>query len=188
MAFVNTRKAVEILGVHPNTLRSWDKNGKIKTIRTPTGQRLYDISDFMQQKRRVVCYSRVSSAKQKDDLKRQTAYLKERWPEADFIEDIGSGLNFKRKGLSKLIDQILEGRVEIVVVAHKDRLCRFGFDLFAQLCEKHKTQILVLDNSTMSAAEELTRDITTIIHVFSCRLHGLRKYNKKIQEDSDIPK
>jgi predicted site-specific integrase-resolvase len=187
MKYYKTAKAAKLLGVHPNTLRAWDREGKISTIRTPSGQRLFDVSKFLQQEQKVLCYARVSSQKQKDDLQRQISYLQEKFPQAEIIKDIGSGINFKRKGLLNLINQIEQGRVGKVVVAHKDRLCRFAFDLLKQLFEKHGTQIVVLNEVSCSPEQELVQDLTTIVHVFSCRLHGLRKYSKTLKEDSDLP-
>lgn len=187
MKYYKTSKAAELLGVHPNTLRNWDREGKISTIRTPSGQRLYDVSRFLQQEQRVVCYARVSSQKQKDDLQRQIQYLQEKYPNSETITDIGSGINFKRKGLLKLINQVEQGRVGKIVVAHKDRLCRFAFDLLKQLFEKHGAQIVVLNEVSCSPEQELVQDLATIVHVFSCRLHGLRKYNKTLKEDKDLP-
>lgn len=185
--YVKISKASKLLGVHAQTLRRWDKDGKLKTIRTPSGQRLIDVSEFLEQSQQVVCYARVSSRKQKDDLDRQINYLQEKFPISKVIKDVGSGINFKRPGLLNLIDLVTERKVKTVVVAHKDRLCRFAFDLLEQLFKKYGTQILVLNEVNCSPEEELTRDLTTIIHVFSCRLHGLRKYSKKIKEDKDLP-
>jgi predicted site-specific integrase-resolvase len=185
--YVKISKASKILGIHPQTLRRWDKDGKLKTIRSPSGQRLIDVSEFLEQSQRVICYARVSSGKQKEDLERQSNYLQEKYPKSEIIQDVGSGINFKRKGLLKLIDLVAERKVKTIVVAHKDRLCRFAFDLLEQLFKKYGTQILVLDEVNCSPQEELTKDLTTIIHVFSCRLHGLKKYSKKVKKDKDLP-
>jgi predicted site-specific integrase-resolvase len=111
-----------------------------------------------------------------------------RYPEHELIEDIGSGLNFKRKGFNSLLELILQGKVSEVVVAHKDRLCRFGFELIESIASKNNCTIVVLDDSKLSPQAELVQDLLSIIHVFSCRIYGLRKYNRKIKEDSDIPK
>jgi len=104
------------------------------------------------------------------------------------VFDIASGLNFKRKGLDSVLERVLSGKVEEVVVAHKDRLCRFGFELFESIARFHNTRIVVLDAAQESPQAELVRDLLSIIHVFSCRLYGLRKYSKQIKEDSDLPK
>lgn len=187
MNYINTKAACSRLGVHPNTLRNWDKEGKIKTIRTPGGNRLYDLSSISQERTKII-YARVSSNGQKPDLEKQISYLRTRYPEYDLIQDIGSGLNFKRKGLATLLDRILSGNVDEVVIAHRDRLCRFGFDMLNAIANKFNTRIVVLNESQLSPQEELVQDLLSIIHVFSCRLYGLRKYSGEIKKDKDLPK
>lgn len=187
---VKTKKACEILGVHPNTLRNWAKEGKINYVRQEHGNRLYDVDEFLRrgkgQQRARIIYTRVSSRNQKDDLANQVKYLRERYPSHELIEDIGSGLNFKRKGLNTLLERVMSGGVEEIVVSHRDRLCRFGFDFIRNIASKYNTRIVVLDNTHLSPQDELVRDLVSIIHVFSCRIYGLRKYNRKIKEDKDL--
>lgn len=187
MNYINTKTACIRLGVHPNTLRNWDKEGKIKTIRTPGGNRLYDLSSISQERTKII-YARVSSNGQKPDLEKQISYLRTRYPKYDLIQDIGSGLNFKRKGFATLLDRILSGNVDEVVIAHRDRLCRFGFDMLNAIANKFNTRIVVLNESQLSPQEELVQDLLSIIHVFSCRLYGLRKYSGEIKKDKDLPK
>lgn len=187
MRYLSTREACEYLGVTPQTLRLWDRLGKIPTIRSPGGHRRYDVSGFIQGRRKVI-YARVSSRNQQDDLRGQVEHLRFRYPEHELIEDIGSGLNFKRKGFCALLDSILSGEVEELVVAHRDRLCRFGFELVARIASKYNCRIVVLDESKLSPQEELVRDLLSIIHVFGCRLYGLRKYSRKVKEDKDLSK
>lgn len=189
---VKTKKACQILGVHPNTLRTWAKEGKINYVRQPSGNRMYDVDEFLkrgtpQQKDKYI-YARVSSKNQKDDLSNQIKFLRERYPAHKLIEDYGSGLNFKRKGFNALLEQILSGNVEEIVISHRDRLCRFGFEFIRNIASKYDCKFVVLDNTQLSPEEELVRDLISIIHVFSCRIYGLRKYNRKIKEDKDIPK
>ena len=109
------------------------------------------------------------------------------YPDAEIIKDIGSGLNFKRKGLRTILDRLLRGDKLKIVVACRDRLCRFGFELVQYLVEQNGGEIVVLDQTIYCPESEMVADILSIIHVFSCRMHGLRKYSKKIQEDQDIP-
>ena len=189
MAYVPLRKAVEKLGLHPNTLRRYANEGKIPIIKNEAGQRLYDVEAYIRPAANpsLVCYCRVSSSKQKDDLNRQIAYMQSLYPEAEIIKDIGSGLNFKRKGLRTILDRLLRGDKLKVVVACRDRLCRFGFELIQYMVEQNGGEILVLDKTVHCPQTELTTDLLSIIHVFSCRMHGLRKYSKKIKEDKDIP-
>ncbi|MEP6545789.1 IS607 family transposase, partial [Microcoleus vaginatus GB1-A2] len=132
MAYVPLRKAVEFLGLHPHTLRKYADEGKIKSIKNEAGQRLYDVESYQRGATRttIVCYCRVSSAKQRDDLARQVEFMEQQYPDAEIIQEIGSGLNFKRKGLQALLVRFMRGEQLTIVVACKDRLCRFGFELF----------------------------------------------------------
>lgn len=189
MAYVPLRKAVEKLGLHPNTLRRYANEEKIPIIKNEAGQRLYDVEAYIRgaANASLVCYCRVNSSKQKDDLNRQIAYMQSLYPEAEIIKDIGSGLNFKRKGLRSILDRLLRGDKLKVIVACRDRLCRFGFELIQYMVEQNGGEILVLDQTVHCPQTELTTDLLSIIHVFSCRMHGLRKYSKKIKEDKDIP-
>ncbi|GAB4242823.1 MAG: IS607-like element ISTko1 family transposase [Stanieria sp.] len=179
--------------MHPNTLRRYANEGKIKVIKNETGKRLYDVESYIRSSANtsLVCYCRVSSTKQKDDLNRQIAYMRSIYPGAEIIQDIGSGLNFKRKGLRSLLDRLLCGDKLKIVVACRDRLCRFGFELIQYMVEQNGGEIVVLDQTVHCPQSELTSDLLSIIHIFSCRMHGLRKYSKKIKEeikeDKDIP-
>lgn len=188
---VPSRVAASELGVHPNTLRNWANEGKIKVVKTATGQRRYDLSTLVSDgsglQRSRICYCRVSSTKQRDDLERQVGHMRKLFPTYEIITDIGSGLNFKRKGLLSILERAMRGDVEELVVAYRDRLCRFGFDLIEWIIYKNGGKLLVLDNPDVSPYTELTRDLLSVLHVFSCRLHGLRKYGRKIKEDPDIP-
>jgi predicted site-specific integrase-resolvase len=186
MAYIPLRKAVEFLGLHPNTLRRYADEGKIKSIKNPAGQRLYDVESYIRGdsiRTPTICYCRVSSSKQRDDLDRQIAYMQSLYPDAEIIKDIGSGLNFKRKGLRSLLDRLLQGNKFILVVACRDRLARFGFELVQYMVEQNGGQIVVLDKTVHCPQSELTQDLLSILHVFSCKMHGLRKYSKKIKED-----
>ncbi|HEY9803702.1 MAG TPA: IS607 family transposase [Leptolyngbyaceae cyanobacterium] len=182
-------EAVKKLGLHPNTLRKYADNGKIESIKNEAGQRLFNVESYLRgaTDRSLVCYCRVSSAKQRDDLGRQIAYMQSLYPEAEIIKDIGSGINFKRKGLQTLLDRLSKGDKLTLVVACRDRLARFGFELIEYMVEQNGGQIVVLDNTVHCPESELTSDLLSILHVFSCRMHGLRKYSKKIKEDPDIP-
>lgn len=173
-----SRIAARRLGVHPNTLRRWADEGKIPFIKSASGQRRYDVDAFLGQSTEpgLVCYCRVSSPKQRDDLDRQVEFMRQKYPQAEVIKDIGSGLSFKRKGLRSLLERLRGGAKLTLVVAHKDRLARFGFDLIKYLVEQNGGELVVLNQTVFSPEQELVHDITSIIHVFSCRLHGLRKY------------
>ena len=188
MAYVNTRKAVALLGVHPNTLRKWANDGRIEHIRSPGGRRLYDVDAFLREEVgvEVVLYARVSSYAQKDDLRGQVALLRSRYPGAELIKDIGGGLTWQRKGLVALLERLHGGEKLRIVVAHKDRLARFGFELVEWLAKQNGGVVVVLDASKCSPEQELTEDILSILHTFSCRLSGLRKYRDKIKKDKNL--
>jgi putative resolvase len=188
MPYVPLRVAVKQLGLHPNTLRKYADEGKIQVIKNQAGQRLYNIESYIRGSvnSAIICYCRVSSTKQRDDLDRQIAYMRELYPGAEIIKDIGSGLNFKRKGLRAILDRLMLGDKLSIVVACRDRLCRFGFDLIQYMVEQNGGEILVLDQTVYCPNTELTTDLLSILHVFSCRMHGLRKYSQKIKEDKDI--
>ena len=188
---VPLREAVRLTGLSGNTLRKYADNGTIKAQRIGRGQRLFDVSDLLARKgeshgKPVVCYCRVSSAKQKDDLARQVAFMREKFPNAEIIKDIGSGLNYKRKGLQAILRRLLQGDKLTIIVPYRDRLCRFGFDLINFLVEQNGGEIMVLDQSDVSPQRELTEDLLSILHVFSCGLHGLRRYESQIKEDSNL--
>ena len=191
MSLVPLRKAVEATGLHPNTLRKYADNGTIHSIRNEANQRLFDVDSYIQQTSPkhgyTVCYCRVSSTKQRDDLDRQVAYMQSLYPQAEVIKDIASGLNFKRKGLKTLLERLMRGDQFTLVVACRDRLVRFGFELIEYLVSLNGGKIVVLSNPKSCPESELTADLLSIIHVFSCRVHGLRKYGKKVKEDPDLP-
>ncbi|WP_225880390.1 IS607 family transposase [Anabaenopsis elenkinii] len=174
--------------MHPNTLRKYADNGKIESIKNEAGQRLFHLESYLRGATTTsfVCYCRVSSTKQPDDLGR-LAYMQSLYPDAEIIKDISSGINFKRKGLQTLLDRLMRGDKLTLVVTCRDRLARFGFELIQYMVEENGGQIVVLDNTVHSPESELTSDLLSILHLFSCRMHGLRKYSKKIKEDPDLP-
>lgn len=183
MKYYTSRDAAKTLGLHPNTLRKMADEGIIETIRI-SGQRRYNVDGYLGERAsaNIVCYCRVSSYKQKDDLDRQIAFMLEKYPQAEIIKDIGSGLNFKRKGLKTLLERAMRGEQLTVVVAHRDRLARFGSELIRFVIEHNAGQLVVLSEDHLSPEVELTRDLLNIIHVFSCRMHGLRHYKKQINQ------
>ena len=195
---VSIGKAAKILGVSEITLRRWDEDGKLVSIRTEGGHRRYDISkirpelvhkyDF-QDLRKTIAYARVSSNEQKDDLERQKQVLelycsKNGWS-FEIISDIGSGMNYYKKGLTKLLNAILDDRVGRLVITHKDRLLRFGAELVFSICEAKGVEVVIINKGDDTTFEEdLAADVLEIITVFSARLYGSRsKKNKKLLED-----
>ena len=191
----------ELLGVSVKTLQRWDRDGILKANRTPTDSRYYTYDQYLQFKgintvednREIVIYARVSTRNQKDDLKNQVEFLKtfcnsKGMIVSQCIEDFGSGLNYNRKKWNQLLNEVMENKIKTIVISNKDRFIRFGYDWFEKFCEKFHTSIIVVNNETLSPNEELVQDIISILHVFSCRLYGLRKYKKQIKEDEEIAK
>ena len=191
----------ELLGVSVKTLQRWDRDGVLKANRTPTDRRYYTYAQYLQFKgiqtendiRDIVIYARVSTRNQKDDLKNQVEFLRQFCNAKGIIvnqciEDFGSGLNYNRKKWNKLLEEVMENKIKTIVISSKDRFIRFGYDWFEKFCEKFNTQIIIVNNETLSLNEELVQDIISILHVFSCRLYGLRKYKNQIKEDEEIAK
>ena len=182
-----TKDFAELLGVSVKTLQRWDREGTLKANRTPTDRRYYTYHQYLQFKgidtendtRQIVIYARVSTRDQKDDLQDQVSFLRQfcnaRGVIVDqCIEEYGSGLNYNRKKWNQLLDEVMEQTIKTIIVTHKDRFIRFGYDWFEKFCMKFNTTIV--NNEELSPQEELVQDIVSILHVFSCRLCGLRKY------------
>lgn len=182
------RKAAELLGLHQNTLREYADRGRIPYIKTESGQRRYDVDAYLRgvQPARTVCYCRVSSFKQRDDLQRQVAWMREQYPDCEIIPDIGGGLNRKGRGLESLLERLHRGDKLRIVVAQRDRLARFGFEVLQWLAEANGGEVVVLGNADHSPEQELAEDILAILHTFSCRLHGLRRYGKVVEADTGL--
>ena len=182
------KEASNILGVHQRTLYNWDKKGLIKTIRTPRGKRLYNISNYLinnRIKNRLnICYVRVSSNGQKDDLDRQIKYMQHKYPKYLIIKDIGSGINMNRKGLNRIIDYAINGELSELVIAHKDRLSRsfvnkgFGYPLIERIITKYSNGKITVINKKInkSVQDEVVEDVLQIMNVFVAKMNGLRKY------------
>ena len=170
-------------------MRRWADDGKIQVIKTPSGQRRYDIQGYTTQfisDRVDIIYCRVSSRAQKPDLDRQIEAVRARYPQAEVVAEIGGGLNFKRKKLLAILGRIMSGTVSKLIVAHKDRLARFGFDLFQWLCEQNGCELVVLNETNLSPEQEMVEDILAILHCFSSQLYGLRKYKTQMRQDKDL--
>lgn len=172
------RQLAEKLGVSKETLRLWHLQGKLTATTTKGGHRRYCFKELSEitTKRRVI-YARVSSRKQSEDLERQITLLKEAYPDFEVISDIGSGINFKRRGLQTILELAFRGCLQKVVVAHRDRLTRFGFELFDFIFKVHNVELEILSsNDIKEPARELLEDVLSIITVFTARFYGSRKY------------
>ena len=199
----NIGQISKLLGVTVKTVQNWDNNGKLKASRTKTNRRIYtkeQIDMFLGKElesRLNYSYVRVSSQSQRKDLKNQRRVLEDfvlklGIANTEFIEEIGGGLNFKRKKFLELTSDISKGKVANLVIAHKDRLCRFGFDYFENLCKENDCKLHILNSEQLSPQEEMVNDLMSIIHCFSCRLYGLRNYKKDLKkhlkEDTNVKK
>ena len=188
------RGAAKELGVSTDTLRRWDKSGKLVADHTVAGHRRYDLDQLLriQNKKQLpsaritICYARVSTSEQKADLQRQVNLLQsfceaKGW-QPQVIQDLGSGLNYNKRGLRELIKLVLAGSVERIVVSHKDRLLRFGAEIIFQICEAFNTQVIIITRNDEKIAfeEELAQDVLEIITVFSAKLYGSRSKKNKI--------
>jgi excisionase family DNA binding protein len=177
--YVTTKQAAERLGVHESTVRIYADTGKIESIRTPGGQRRYNIESYFAKPTTIVGYCRVSSPSQKDDLERQTQWLLEHYPDIQIVKDTASALNYKRKGLQSLLGRCLRGEKLQIVVIHRDRLARFGFEFIEWIVNECGGSVVVLDETVREPERELTKDLLTLLQVFACRLYGLKNYTNK---------
>lgn len=192
---VSIGKAAQELGVAKETLRRWEHDGKINVERTAKGHRRYDLNKLKGatpkrnfSSKRTIAYARVSSHDQKADLVRQSALLESfctshGWVH-EIIQDLGSGLNYSKKGLKKLIKEICSNTIDRLVITHKDRLLRFGSELIFSLCEQFGTEVVIINAvEETNFEDDLVQDVLEIITVFSARLYGSRsRKNKKLLE------
>lgn len=190
---VRIKQAAAVLGVTPETLRRWEVGGKIQAERTKGGHRLYDLATVQgrpqaKSERATIAYARVSSHEQKPDLVRQVERLElyctaQGW-KYEIIQDLGSGMNYRKKGLAQLLKRLCYGEMGRLVLTHKDRLLRFGSELIFTLCEIFSTEVVIINASEEATfEEELAGDVLEILTVFSARLYGSRSHkNKKIVE------
>jgi len=197
MKYYSSKSVTKILGATAQTLRNWDKEGKLKpSYIKSNGYRYYSedsILSYTQERKtkkdlNVIGYARVSSKKQSDDLDRQVnnlkLYLDNKYQTYEIITDIGSGINYTKKGLQLLIEKINKKEVDIIVVLYKDRLLRFGFELIEYFARINNVKIEVLDKVNKIQDEELVEDLIQIITVFSCKIQGKRKNKtKELLED-----
>ena len=199
--YISIDEASKITGLSIQTIRKLGDKKQIKCFKTPSGHRRFNKQDLekfcdpdsfnekdSENTKINYIYTRVSSKKQLDDLSRQVEYIQKRKPEYSSyttISDIASGINFKRKGLQTILDSCIQGVIGEVVIAHRDRLSRFGFDLVKIIIEKAGGTITILDDEkNKSSEQELAEDLLSIIHIYSCRQMGKRSY--KIKQSKSI--
>lgn len=194
---ISIGKASNILGVSKQTLRRWEAQGKIKVFRTPQNHRRYDISSILELpnkqisnlEKTTIGYARVSSQDQKTDLKTQAdlleSYIAKQGWKYEIIQDLGSGLNYNKKGLKKLINLICSKSIQRLVLTNKDRLLRFGSELIFSLCEQFGIEVIIMNSTKdLTFEDELVQDVLEIITVFSARLYGARSKKNKNLLDS----
>jgi predicted site-specific integrase-resolvase len=183
MSYVKPKIASKHFKVSKNTLRTWSSLGKIKYITTEGGHRRYLLTSTEKQTKQTnqikIIYSRVSSKKQKDDLSRQTEYLTNKYPDHKVITDIGSGINFERKGFKQILEGVFKGNISEVVVTHRDRFTGFGYSLFEWIFKQHKAVLLCDQEKEVEPKNELSEDLMSIITVFTARYYGNRTYKKR---------
>lgn len=186
MKLLRVSQVANMTALHPSTLRRLHKQGKLVPYKISDGGTRYyleeDVLKFMglsnPKDRSIIGYCRVSLTKQKDDLDRQVenikTYMYAKGYNFEIITDIGSGIDYNKKGLETLIEKICNNEVEKIVILYKDRLVRFGYELIEKICKIYNTEIEIVDNSTISTEEELVNDLIQIVTVFSYKLHGRR--------------
>ncbi len=184
----------QLIGRKTKTLQKWDREGKLKAHRAPNNRRFYTHDQYLEymglkagERGKTIVYARVSTVAQKPDLANQVAALKTYCAEKslivdEWLQDIGSGLNYKRKQFNRLMEMVELGQVRRIVIAHRDRLVRFGYCWFESFCERHNTELVVINGETFSPEQEMVQDLIAVTTVFSARLHGLRSYRKVIQD------
>ena len=192
----NVTEFSKLIGKSVKTLQRWDRLGILTAYRSPSKRRYYTHRQYLEylgeskiEDKQNVIYARVSTKNQKDDLKNQLLFMKSYTnsngiPIHNIYTDFGSGLTYKRKNWNKLIDDCFDGKIGIIYISHKDRFIRFGFDWITSLLERYcNVKVVSIDDTTTCPEEDLIQDLISILDVFSCRVYGLRKYKKKIDED-----
>lgn len=189
MEYVKRKEVLRTLGICYKTLYKMAEEGEIETIKIGHNK-LYNLKKYMRErkimfeKKKDICYCRVSSNKQKEDLKRQIEYMEEKYPKHEIINDIGSGINMKRKGLKKIMKMAISGEINELVIAYKDRLARFGYEMIEWLIEEYSNGKIKVINKEEERTpnEEMTEDIISIMNIYVAKVNGLRKYKKEIKE------
>ena len=188
--------AARILQRHVKTLQKLDRDGTLKARRTATNRRYYTEDQLMlflgrqteaAKPKRRIAYLRVSTAAQRSDLKNQRAAVEQYnrihgTANVEYVEEIGGGLSFQRKRFRELMLAVESGEVQEIQVAHKDRLCRFGYDWFEWFCSRHGCTLTVLNQESLSPDQEMVQDLLAIVHCFSFRFYGLRKYKAQLKD------
>lgn len=198
MSIYKPKDFAKMLNVSVKTLQRWDNEDTLKAYRNPKGRRYYTYEQYLaftgissKTNKKIVIYTRVSTTNQKDDLNNQVEFLKNYVNSKgliinEIITDIGSGLNYTRKKWNDLINDCINQKVQTIIISNKDRFVRFGYDWFERFLLSYGVNIIIVNNNKLSPNEELIQDLISIIHIFSCKIYGLKKYIKSISEDKDV--
>ena len=190
--YVNSKTILQRWAVSTSSLRRWSAQHRINEVRTPGGRRLYKLSDVelllsaKSETRTVTAYARVSTVKQSEDLARQVKVLRSGGC-TEIFSDVASGMNWKRQGLLNLLQKVHEGKVQSITVTHKDRLCRFAFELVEWILSRNQTRLIVLDKepAVVEDTQELAEDLMAIVTSFSTRYYGKRSGRKRKLQNTD---
>jgi len=184
---ISRKDVLKHLHIHHNTLRNMVLRKDIQVVHMGN-KYLYNLDKFLSDNnvklinnleiKINICYCRVSSSKQSEDLQRQIKYMHYKYPTYQIISEVGSGMNYKRTGLKKIIDLAILGRINELVIAHKDRLLRFGYELIEYIITEYSNGKIIIINKSeeQTPTEEVVKDIISIINVFVAKINGLRKY------------
>jgi putative resolvase len=190
---VSRKEVLEILKIHHSTLYNMLERNELEVVKIGT-KNFYNIEKYLKEHnitlkeevvKRKICYCRVSSNHQKDDLERQISLVKDLYPNHELISEVGSGLNFKRKGFLKCLDYAIKGELGELVVVYKDRLCRFGYEMVEHLVTTYSEGRIIIINKTeeKTPLEEITEDILSIMNIYTAKINGLRKYKKAMKRE-----
>ena len=186
--YITPQEAKKLFGFHPKTLNRWALAGKIDFIRSVVGHARYSVDSLEQvahgeDTRKVILYARDSTAGQKEDLQSQSDYISKAYPQCCVTSETGSGMNFKRKKFIEIMEAVARKEVKLIVVAHKDRLVRFGFDFIEWFCHLNHWEIEIINNAYKTPHQELVDDFMAIMHCFSSKLYFLRRYKDEIKKE-----
>lgn len=185
--YLTPKQAQKQYGYHPKTLAHWAEQGKVIFTKSPGGHRRYlasSLDSIQSQVGETILYARISTPTQKPELENQVSYLAQNFPGCQCIQEVGSGMNFKRRKFLSLMERVSKREVKRIVVAHKDRLCRFGFDFVEWFCNLNGCEIKILNHTYQSPRQEMMDDFLSIMHCFSSKLYFLRKYEHDIRSNS----
>ena len=186
--YITPQEAKKLFGFHPKTLNRWALAVKIDFIRSVGGHARYSVDSLEQvahgeDTRKVILYARDSTAGQKEDLQSQSDYISKAYPQCRVTSETGSGMNFKRKKFIEIMEAVARKEVKLIVVAHKDRLVRFGFYFIEWFCHLNHWEIEIINNAYKTPHQELVDDFMAIMHCFSSELYFLRRYKDEIKKE-----